>query len=79
MLPSGPEWKCKPWTTNVPTRKKVDLFYRNALECIQSLLHDPLLNDHIQFTPMRLFETATKTMRVYTEWMTGNVAWSMQV
>jgi hypothetical protein len=28
---------------------------------------------------MRLFNTAAKTMRIYTEWMTGDVAWSMQV
>jgi hypothetical protein len=79
MLPSGPEWKCKPWTTNIPTKTKVELFYRDPLKCIQSLLHHPLLSDHIHFTPMRLFEAATKTMRTYTEWMTGDVAWSMQV
>lgn len=79
MLPKGPEWLCKPWMTNVPTKTPIQLFYRDPLECIQSLLHHPLLKDHMHFTPMRVFETAAKTMRVYSEWMTGDVAWQMQV
>ncbi|KAF9455364.1 hypothetical protein BDZ94DRAFT_1316309 [Collybia nuda] len=78
MLPKGPEWLCKPWKTNVPTKTSTQLFYRDPLECIQSLLHHPLLKDHMHFTPLRVFETAAKTMRVYNEWMTGDVAWQMQ-
>ncbi|RDB15504.1 hypothetical protein Hypma_004161 [Hypsizygus marmoreus] len=78
LLPKGPEWKCKPRTTNVPTKSKIHLFYRNPLECIQSLLHHPLMKDHIKYTPFRLFKTAEKAMRIYTEWLSGDVAWEMQ-
>lgn len=79
MLPQGPEWKCKPWTTHFPTKSKIQLFYRDPLACLQAILHNPLFKDHLSFQPMRLFKTAAKVMRIYTEWMTGDAAWSMQV
>jgi hypothetical protein len=79
MLPKGPEWKCIPWTTNVPTKTKIHLYYGDPLECIQSLLHRLLMKDYIHFRPLRVFKTAAKTMQMYTEWMTSDVAWSMQV
>lgn len=79
LLPKGPAWQCKPWTTLYPTKKKLYLYYRDPLECIQAILHSPLVKDFIQFTPFRVFESAAKAMRVYTEWLSGNTAWSMQV
>ncbi|KAH9018300.1 hypothetical protein EDB84DRAFT_1589970 [Lactarius hengduanensis] len=71
MLPKGPE--CP-----YPTKKDVALFYRGPLECIQSILSNPLVNDYIRFTPFRVYESAVSAMRIYTEWLTGDVAWSMQ-
>ncbi|RDB31099.1 hypothetical protein Hypma_000008 [Hypsizygus marmoreus] len=78
LLPKGPEWNCKPWKTTFPTKSKVSLFYRDPIDCIQSLLHHPLMKDHINFTPFRMFKTAERMMRIYTEWLSGNVAWEMQ-
>ncbi|KAJ6463763.1 hypothetical protein DFH09DRAFT_1254651 [Mycena vulgaris] len=43
-----------------------------------SLLQNPLIQDHIHYTPFRLFTTAAWTMRVYTKWLSSNVAWEMQ-
>jgi hypothetical protein len=79
MLPKGPAWQCKVWNTVYPTKKKLTLFYRDPLECIQSILHSPLMKDYIKFKPLRIFESASRAMRIYTEWLTGNAAWSMQV
>lgn len=79
LLPKGPVWQCKIWKTVYPTKKKLTLFYRDPLECIQSILHNPLMKDHIEFKPLHIFQSASRVMRVYTEWMTGNAAWSMQV
>lgn len=79
LLPKGPKWQCKPWTTLYPTKKKLNLYYRDPLECIQTILHSPVVKDFIQFTPFRVFESATKAMRIYSEWLSGNTAWSMQV
>jgi hypothetical protein len=81
LLPKGPVWQCKVWKTIYPTKKKLTLFYRDPLECIQSIwiLHNPLMKDHIELKPLRIFESASRAMRIYTEWLTGNAAWSMQV
>jgi len=79
MLPAGPAWKCKPWKTTNPTKSPVKLFYRDPIECIESLLNSPLSADNIEFSPYQVYRTAEKAVRVYSEWMSGNVAWSMQV
>ena len=49
------------------------------LECIQSILYHPLVKDFIRLSPFRLYESAAKTMHFYTEWLSGDVTWSMQV
>ena len=79
MLPKGPVWQCKVWNTIYPTKKRLTLFYCDPLDCIQSILHSPLMKDHIEFKPLQIFESASRAMRIYTEWLTGNAAWSMQV
>jgi hypothetical protein len=79
LLPRGPIWKCKPWPVTHPTKSPVQLFYRDPIECIISLLNSPLSANDIEFTPYRVFRTAEKLVRVYSEWMSGNVAWDMQV
>ncbi|KAH9028276.1 hypothetical protein EDB85DRAFT_2147995 [Lactarius pseudohatsudake] len=59
-------------------KKNVNLFYRDPLECIQSILSNPLMSDHIRFTPFRVYESAVSAMRIYTKWLSGDTAWSMQ-
>ena len=79
ILPTGPKWQCTPWTTVHPTKVPLKLFHRDSLDCVQSILHSPLMKDNIHLTPLRVFKTAEKMMRVYGQWMTGDVAWGMQV
>ena len=79
MLPAGPKWKAKPWTTTHATKTPVTLYYRDPIECLQSLLRSPLLANQLEFVPYRLYKTADKLMRVYSEWMSGEAAWEMQV
>lgn len=79
MLPAGPQWQCKPWTTVHPIKTSVDLFYRHPLDTLQSILGSPLVQDALQFTPLRIFRTAEKIVRVYSEWMTSDAAWDIQV
>jgi len=55
------------------------LFYRDALSCVEYLLGNPLFSDCINFCPVRLYQDAEQSIRVYTEWVTGNAAWEMQV
>ena len=78
ILPGGPQWKSKPWPTVVKTFRPLTLFYRDPLELLNSLLQNPLLQDHIHYSPFRQWEVAEKTIRVYNEWLSGDVAWEMQ-
>ncbi|KAJ6582017.1 hypothetical protein B0H19DRAFT_930711 [Mycena capillaripes] len=76
LLPSGP-----PWLSTVinypgfPTKTPIVLYHRDPVKCIESLLRNPLLKDHIQFTPKKLFRNGRP---LYTEWITGEGAWQMQ-
>jgi len=79
MLPPGPQWQVRKMKTSHPTKRPVRLYYHDPIECLQALFRSPLLADNIQLTPYRLFKTAGKLVRVYSEWMSGNAAWEMQV
>ena len=79
ILPLGPSWKSKLWQTDFPTKQILFLYYRDPIECLQSILHNPLVQDYIEFHPFQLFWSAEGAMRVYTEWLSGNAAWEMQV
>jgi hypothetical protein len=70
---------CKELKTEYPTKNKICLYYRDPVECLKSLMRSPLLKDHLDFTPRRLYENAQNLVRVYTEWLSGDAAWSMQV
>ena len=51
LLPAVPKWKCKLIETLHPTKKPIHLFYRDPLECLQSILENPLVKNFINFTP----------------------------
>ena len=79
LLPSGPKWKFKAWPTSYPTKYPVTLYYRDPIDCLQSILSNPRFKDSLDFTPLRIFEASEKLVRRYTEWLTGDAAWQIQV
>jgi hypothetical protein len=79
LLPHGPKWHAKPWNSPHPTKYPLTLYYRDPIDCLQSLLKSPLLVSQIELKPYRLYKDAEKLIRVYSEWMSGNAAWNMQV
>jgi hypothetical protein len=64
---------------SLSNKRKINLFYCDPIECLRMLMLNPLLADHLKFTPFHIFKTAEKTMHMYTEWLSGDAAWSMQV
>ncbi|KAG6372618.1 hypothetical protein JVT61DRAFT_7366 [Boletus reticuloceps] len=80
ILPQTPPWKCLHVDT-VPfqTKNVTRLLYHDTLECLQALLHNPLFADSINFSPYRTFTTAQRLVQVYNQWMSGDIAWQMQV
>lgn len=79
LLPKGPRWKGKRWKPITPAKNKLHVFYRDPIECLQSLISNPLAKDFLRLSPFHLFKGAQNMMRVYTEWLSGDAAWSMQV
>jgi len=79
MLPSGPAWKCVPVDAVYPTKNKPLLYFRDSVECVQSIMRSPLILDNMDLGPFALFEMAEKIMWIYTEWLSGNAAKVMQV
>jgi hypothetical protein len=77
LLPKGPQWKCETITyEGYPTKTPIILYYRDPLECLEFLLKNPLLKKHLDLIPKRKFQNGR---RVWSEWITGDGAWEMQV
>ncbi|KAG1842143.1 hypothetical protein F4604DRAFT_1597641 [Suillus subluteus] len=77
-LPSRPCWLSQVIPTVHPTKSPVILYWHDPLECIASILNHPFFHDWIDFTPRRVYTTAQRLCRVYSEWMTADDAWNMQ-
>lgn len=77
ILPSGPAWKSKTITyEGFPTKTPLILYYRDPLQCIEFLLKNPLIKDHLDLIPKKTFRDGR---RVIGEWITSDGAWAMQV
>jgi hypothetical protein len=46
---------------------------------LESLFTNPLFYDKLDFVPRRVWKTAARLVRVYSEWLTGDAAWEIQV
>ncbi|KIJ17506.1 hypothetical protein PAXINDRAFT_72536 [Paxillus involutus ATCC 200175] len=79
LLPQlGPRWRCKTMETSCETKCPAQLLYRDAVDCLAYLFSNPLFKDWLELSPYRVFETAERLVRVYSEWMSAGVAWGMQ-
>ena len=79
LLPSGPQWKCRTIKPELPVKHDLQLFYRDAIECLQHLIHSPSINGQMEFVPKKIYSAADRMERIYTEWLTGDRAWELQV
>ncbi|KAG1853679.1 hypothetical protein F4604DRAFT_1506422, partial [Suillus subluteus] len=78
MLPSGPSWKCQTIPSLHPTKLPICLFWRDPVECLESLFSNPLFHDKLDFVPRCVYKMAVQLLRVHSEWVTGNSAWDVQ-
>jgi len=79
MLLSGPRWKSHTLHPQIATKCKVVLYYRDPVECIQTLLSHPLFAPHISFVPQKVWSSSARVVRIYQEWLSGDHAWNLQV
>ncbi|KAF8132943.1 hypothetical protein EV363DRAFT_1163244, partial [Boletus edulis] len=79
ILPQIPPWKCKHVDTSPhKTTTIARLFYRDTVDCLQTLLNNPLFTDSLDFSPYCVFTTAQRLVWVYGKWMSGDVTWKIQ-
>ncbi|KAG0705937.1 hypothetical protein DFH29DRAFT_799338 [Suillus ampliporus] len=78
MFPSRPSWKCQVIPSIYPTKYLIQLFWRDPIECLESLFANLLFHNKLNFTPHCVYTTAAHLIWVYLEWMTGDAAWEMQ-
>ena len=62
-----------------PTKAPITLYYRDPIERIRSLMRNPLFADVMEFDPYKLYTSAEKSIRIFTEWLTGDIAGALQV
>ncbi|KAJ7684950.1 hypothetical protein DFH06DRAFT_1463105 [Mycena polygramma] len=76
LLPGGPPWMEKIIEfPGYPTKTPIILYYRDPLQCIEYLLRNPLIKNHLKLTPTKKFRNGK---RIYNEWINSNGAWEMQ-
>ncbi|KAG1868658.1 hypothetical protein F4604DRAFT_1530374, partial [Suillus subluteus] len=78
LLPAVPKWQCCIISTSHPTKQPLHLYWHDPLDCIKALFNHPHFENELNLTPTRVYDTADRMMRKYSEWMTGDTAWSMQ-
>ncbi|KIJ10751.1 hypothetical protein PAXINDRAFT_85581, partial [Paxillus involutus ATCC 200175] len=78
ILPSGPRWKYVVIETEFHTKHILHLFFRDVIACLQVLLSDPVLTDHVEFCPHKIFTSAKRVHQIYHDWLTGDCAWELQ-
>ncbi|KAG1839392.1 hypothetical protein C8R48DRAFT_782110 [Suillus tomentosus] len=78
MLPKGPSWKCQTIPSLNHTKGPIRLFWRDPVECLESLFSNPLFHDQLNFVPRHVYMTSARLLHVYSEWLTGDSAWEIQ-
>jgi len=80
ILPKTSPWKCQHVDTSPhKTKTIVRLLYRDTVDCLQTLLHHLQFTNSLDFCPYHAFTTAQCLVRIYGEWMSGDIAWNIQV
>ncbi|KAG2039879.1 hypothetical protein BDR03DRAFT_822017, partial [Suillus americanus] len=57
MLPKGPSWKCQVIPSLHGMKGPIRLFWRDPVECLESLFSNPLFHDQLDFTPHYVYKT----------------------
>ncbi|KIK12076.1 hypothetical protein PISMIDRAFT_121497, partial [Pisolithus microcarpus 441] len=56
----------------------LQVFYRDAIECLQHLIHSPSNSGQVHFVPKKIYSAADCMQCIYTDWLTGDRAWELQ-
>ena len=87
LLPTGPAWMCeiievigdRIGEDGLPKVENVELWKRDALEVVASLISNPVFKNEIAYQPEKVYRDKNGKIRVYDEMWTGDWWWDMQV
>ena len=79
-LPGPPQWQATEVTIlGGTTQRPITFLFRDGLECFKHLFSNPMFASDMDYRPRKLWTDESKASRVYTEIMTGDFAWDVQV
>ncbi|KAG1882447.1 hypothetical protein F4604DRAFT_1921634 [Suillus subluteus] len=78
LLPAVPKWQYHVISMTHPTKKPLHLYWCDLLDCIKALFNHPHFAKELNLIPTCVYDTVDCTMWMYSKWMTGDAAWSMQ-
>ncbi|KAI6012907.1 hypothetical protein BKA83DRAFT_4130711 [Pisolithus microcarpus] len=79
LLPTTPHWNYRIIATSYPMKSPAILYFHDSLECIEALFNHLYYADHMMYTPFRVFTSVERVIREFSEWMSGDMAWWMQM
>lgn len=62
-----------------PKKERVELWKRNAVDCVRELMGNPLFRDCIRYAPEKHYADHAGKTRIYGNMWTGNWWWDVQV
>jgi hypothetical protein len=86
-LPTGPDWICKQIKVEGDLKDgdgklrqaKVELWYRDPVECIKEIIGNPAFKEFLAYAPERVFSDEKGQDRIYDEMWTSDWWWETQV
>lgn len=80
-LPTGPKWNVQEITLKGELGEEdVEFYYRDALECVEELMGNPMFKEHMKYAPERHWKGGKRAKnRQYNECWTGDWWWKIQV
>ncbi|KAH9009021.1 hypothetical protein EDB84DRAFT_1280815 [Lactarius hengduanensis] len=78
-LPDPPCWYCDQMIIeSYKSKQPIHFYWCNALSVIEYIFGNPVFASYMQYDPQRLWTDASRTERIYLEYMTGDFAWQSQ-
>ncbi|KAH9020515.1 hypothetical protein EDB84DRAFT_1589727 [Lactarius hengduanensis] len=78
-LPDPPRWYCDQMIIeSYESKQPIHFYWRDALSVIEYIFGNPVFASYMQYDPQRLWTDASRTERIYSEYMTGDLAWQSQ-
>lgn len=62
-----------------PKEERVELWRRDAVDCVRELMGNPAWKDLLRYAPERWYEDEAGTKRMYGDMWTGEWWWRLQV